>query len=403
MLSSTLARTVNFCFRHAVAVLVVALVVAASAGVYAARHFAISTNIDNLVSPHLPWRQREFAYEQAFPQSFESILAVVESPTPEQAQAAQQALADQLAKQPDHFNAVVTLTGGAFFERNSLLFLPVESLQNTTDKLKTSAPLIRVLAGDPSLRGLTQVLSFLLSGVQAERYSVSEMASSFDAVADTIEAALAGRPASFSWKALLDGRPASADERRGLISVWAKLDYSNLEPGQAASHAIRDAADGAKLKSDFSSDLKLTGQVPLADAEFASLREGALANGIISGLIVLLILRLALGSAALVLAVAVTVGAGLAVTAGLGLLLVGPLNPISVAFVVLFVGLGADFAIQFSVRQRARLHESGDRHRAVVDAATWIGAPLLLAAMSAAAGFFSFIPTDYRGLAELGL
>jgi hypothetical protein len=116
-----------------------------------------------------------------------------------------------------------------------------------------------------------------------ERYSISEMASSFDAVADTIEAALAGRPTSFSWKALLDGRPASADERRGLISVWAKLDYSNLEPGQAASPAIRDATDSAKLKSDFNSDLKLTGQVPLADAEFASLREGALANGITGG------------------------------------------------------------------------------------------------------------------------
>jgi hypothetical protein len=36
----------------------------------------------------------------------------------------------------------------------------------------------------------------------------------------------------------------------------------------------------------------------------------------------------------------VTVGVGLAVASALGLMLVGALNPLSVAFAVLFVGLG---------------------------------------------------------------
>ena len=43
-------------------------------------------------------------------------------------------------------------------------------------------------------------------------------------------------------------------------------------------------------------------------------------------------------------------------TAALGFLMVGPLNPISIAFAVLFVGLGVDFGIQFSVRYRAERH-----------------------------------------------
>src|SRR5579863_2504549 len=123
MLSSALVRTVDFCFRHAAAVLLVAAIVAVGAGVYAARHFAISTNINSLISPALPWRRRELAYERAFPESTDSILAVVQSPTPELAEAAAQALADQLSRQPGHFNAVVMLTGGDFFARHSLLFL----------------------------------------------------------------------------------------------------------------------------------------------------------------------------------------------------------------------------------------------------------------------------------------
>ena len=38
-------------------------------------------------------------------------------------------------------------------------------------------------------------------------------------------------------------------------------------------------------------------------------------------------------------------------------MMVGALNMISVAFAVLFVGIGVDFAIQFSVRYRAERHD----------------------------------------------
>ena len=84
--------------------------------------------------------------------------------------------------------------------------------------------------------------------------------------------------------------------------------------------------------------------------------------------------------------------------------MVGALNLISVSFAVLFVGIGVDFGIQFSVRYRAERHqESGSRHGAVRSAAAHVGAPLTLAAAATAAGFFSFLPTDYRGVSELGL
>jgi len=55
------------------------------------------------------------------------------------------------------------------------------------------------------------------------------------------------------------------------------------------------------------------------------------------------------------------------------------------------------------VRYRAARHEIDDVDAAVLHAAERVGVPLTLAAAAAAAGFLSFIPTSYQGLAELGL
>ena len=85
------------------------------------------------------------------------------------------------------------------------------------------------------------------------------------------------------------------------------------------------------------------------------------------------------------------------------MLMVGTLNLISVYFAVLFVGLGVDFGLQFSVRYRAERHEVDDLHEALLYSGRRAGAPLTLAALATAAGFLSFLPTDYKGVSELGL
>jgi hypothetical protein len=198
--------------------------------------------------------------------------------------------------------------------RNSLLFLPPGELKSTTDRLTTAEPLIQVLATDQSLRGLLQALSLSLAGIQTERISLDDTSHGFGLVADTLENVLAGRPADFSWKAL--GRPAGTNELRRLINVWAKLDYSALEPGGQATAAVRDAGARAKLAGEFRANVRLTGPVPIADTEFATLREGSATNGVVSAGIVLLILWLALRWARLVLAVAITLAVGLPLRRG---------------------------------------------------------------------------------------
>ena len=169
-----------------------------------------------------------------------------------------------------------------------------------------------------------------------------------------------------------------------------------------ATDAIRQAAADLEFGPRYQARLRLTGSVPIQDEEFATLKEGAGANAAGTLAVVLIILYLALRSPKIILAVVATTLVGLVVTAALGLWMTGALNPISVAFAVLFVGIGIDFSIQYSVRYRAERYEDADLAVALKNTAINVGVPLTLAAATTAAGFFSFLPTSYGGFSELG-
>ena len=117
---------------------------------------------------------------------------------------------------------------------------------------------------------------------------------------------------------------------------------------------------------------------------------------------VLATLWLALRSFKIIFAILVTLVVGLALTMGLGLVFVGVFNIISIAFIALFVGLGVDFGIQFSVRYRAERFHYPELAKALCHTGRSVGLPLALAAAATAVGFFSFLPTNYTGVAELG-
>lgn len=402
MLKSIIIRIVGFCTWLAWPVVVLAALLTIASSVYAVRHFGITTDVSQLISTAAPWRQREIAYEKAFPHRAQTILVVVEAPTPELTKRATDLLMRRISGQREQFRSVRQLGGGAFFEQNAFLFAPAEEVAATMGELVNARPLIGVLADDPSLRGVMKVVSFGAAGVRAKRIGLDDLTRPMTMLSDTLDNVLAGQFATFSWRVLLSGK-AEARELRHFIEVDPVLDFSALEPGGRATSAIRQAAAELNLASDFGARVRLTGPVPIADEEFATLKENALLNGVLTILAVLFILWLALRSARIILAVFLSLAVGLAVTAALGLMMVGAFNMISVAFFVLFVGLGVDFGIQFSVRYRSERYENDNLSEALRSAAAKAGIPLTLAAAAVAAGFLSFLPTDYRGLSELGL
>jgi hopanoid biosynthesis associated RND transporter like protein HpnN len=403
MLKAAIVSVVDYCTRYAYATIVLSLLIAGISTYYTGEHFAINTDVTKLISRDVAWRQREIAFDRLFPNRSERyILAVVEAPTSELASLARAELADKLAADKSLFTAVTQPGGSAFFRQNGLLFLPTEELARIAKPLARAAPLIRSLVIDPSLRGVAGVVGFALAGVSSGQMTLDQAAHAFDMAAMTIENVAAGRPASFSWNELLSGKPATPGDLRKFIQATPVLDFNALEPGKRATDAIRAAAASLDLATRYQARVRLTGPVPIENEEFGTVREGAALNGVITVAVVTLILWMALKSPRIIIAVVIALFIGLSATAALGLLMVGALNLISVAFAVLFVGLGVDFGLQFSVRYRQERFKEPDLRKAIMAAAERAGVPLTLAGTAVACGFLSFLPTDYRGVSELG-
>jgi len=401
-ITALVVRAVGFCTQNAWLVIAVSILLAAASSWYAATHFKMTTDVNQLISSNIPWRQREAAFEKAFPQ-FELIVAVVQAPTAELVEAATGALVQRLSLQKDLFRSIEQPKGGAFFAQNGLLFEPIDDLTPQMTMLTQAQRLVQVLAGDPTLRGVIQVLQFGLLGVQGGEIKLDAMTWPMNLGADAIEKVNAGQPANFSWHELVQGHAATSDDLLRFVEIQAALDYSELEPGQRATDAIRQAAADLDIASKYHARLRLTGPVPMADEEFATIKENAALNATVTIAVVLFILWLALRWIRIIFAVFFCLVVGLSITAALGLIMVGTLNLISVYFAVLFVGLGVDFGLQFSVRYRAERHELDDVRGALLEAAKRAGGPLTLAAFATAAGFLSFLPTVYKGVSELGL
>jgi hopanoid biosynthesis associated RND transporter like protein HpnN len=387
--------------RFASLIVLLALVLAVSAGFYTARHFAINTDINTLISQKLDWRQRDNQFERAFDRD-RTILAVVDSPTPELTRAASRALEQKLVGDKTHFASVQALGGGEFFEKNGLLFLPTADVARLTGQFQSAAPLIEIMAGDPSIRGLTGALETGLAGIQRGQVKLDGAERPFNQIAQTVESVLNTGSGTFSWRQLVSDKPLTDSDRRAFIEFKPILDFNALEPGKDATDAIRQAARDLNLAGAYGARVRLTGPVPIANEEFATVQEGAIVNGIGTIIVVLFILWMALHSPKIIFAVFVNLFVGLSITTAIGLMMVGSLNLLSVAFAVLFVGLGVDFGIQYSVRYRSERFKSNDLRAALERAAERSAVPLSLAAMATAAGFLSFLPTDYKGVSELG-
>jgi len=395
-MTAMLVTLATACARHARSVVGAALLLTAAAAWFAATHFAMTADTSKLIAASLGWRQHEIAFDAAFPRSVDTAVVVIDGATPERAEDAAARLAAALAQEPARFGAVRRPDGGAFFDRFGLLLLPAAELQATANRLIEAQPLLAPLAADPSLRG---VMTALDTASQGDAARLRVPLARIDAALSDV---LAGRTPAFSWRLAVGGAPDPRTLRRFVV-LRPALDFGSVEPGAESSARIRAIAAALGLDKAHGVRVRLTGSVPLADEEFATLGERVVPITLAMLVAVIGLLWLALRSGGMIVAVLVTTVAGLVWTAALGLVTVGRFNLISVAFIPLFVGLGIDFGIQFCVRFRAeRLHEA-DAVAALGSTAAALGGALGLAAAATAAGFFAFLPTDYVGVSELGL
>jgi len=365
-----------------------------------ATRLGVNSDSVAMLDEDLPFRQTWQRYGEAFPHLDDNLLAVIEAPTPEQAQAAASDVVARLAARDDIARSVVWSAGSDFFADNGLLYLPPDALEELADRLAEAQPLLGRLAGDTRAAAVFELLEQLEANAANPAAATFDRAAIHARVAEALDAALDDRPRWLSWQRLLDDAPGGV--ARETLVIDPVLDHSRVLAGRPVIENLRELRAGLGLDRG-PVRLYLTGSVALGFEEMQSVIDGARLTGVLALVLVSIIMYAGLRSVRLGLIALLNLALGLSITVGFAAVAIGRVNMISVAFVVLYIGLGINYAVHYLLRYREIASAEPNRVSAVIAAGRFLSRPLLLSAATTALGFFAFVPTAFTGIAQLGL
>jgi hopanoid biosynthesis associated RND transporter like protein HpnN len=375
-----------------------------ASGIYAMSHLGIETDITRLISPQVAWRLNEETLDRAFPQDVDLIAVVVDASSDALAADAAAALAQRLKGRGDLFREVREPDGGSFLRREGLLLLPMERLNEAAEQVRQSYPLFAALTHDPSLRGLLGFIRLALGAIPSHQATAEDVLPLLRVLSAGCGAVLKSLPGSpvppLDWEAEVEHGPTRAHRR--FILAQAVPQERAAAPAAVSLAFVRAAARDLQLTTDRGYRVRLAGRAAIDTEQLESVRKDSLLRFALSVALLLAVVLAALRSIGLLAATVATVLVDLVLTAAFAVLAVGELNLISMAFAVLFCGLSVDFTIQFGVAFRSVRARAASIEHALMDTERRVGGPIVLAAAGTASGFFAFLPTAFRGVAELG-
>lgn len=384
----------------------IALVLVASSGYYAAGNLGVNTDTANMISADLKWRKDFIAFRESFPSRDRNIVVVVDGPTPEVATQFSSALADALRSEPENFESVFLAGHGEFFEREGLYYLPLDELESLSDRLIAAQPLLgqvsRSFNGASVIELATEAVERSADGeIPGGSGGDPELGVLLAEIAATLDASRSSVRRPLDWAALLDVPTDSS--KRQLLLVRPTFDFTRMQPARPAIERLRKIADSLRAGLGEDIRVRLTGTAAMEHEELLSVTRSASTAGIAALVLVTIVLFWALRSPVLLLISLVTLLSGLACTAAFAALAVGHLNLLSVAFAVLYVGLGVDFILHLTLRLKELIARGQELGPALVETARSVGTSLVICAVTTAAGFYAFIPTEFDGVSELGI
>ncbi|MCZ0944956.1 MAG: MMPL family transporter [Gammaproteobacteria bacterium] len=389
-----LAKWVSWVARHAWPVLaVLALLTCASAWV-AVDRYRMNADLGDLIHQESSWRDDFDRFEAAFPDHVKTAVVVVSGSGFKQVEDAARQIEAEIRRRPDRFRAVYAGGSHPFFRDHALLYADADDVDEIAANLAEAQPWLTAVAEDPSLRGL---LGLLEEGVE------NDPPSGFDNVVELFQesaaALLAGDDPSVHW----------ANEFFSADGAWHRLIAvkSNLDVGETLANAEMVAelrAIVAEVGAPPEVRVGITGEAALAFEEIEAAVGGVQLAGWLAVLLLAAVLVVGVRSLKIIIATFAMLVVGISMTAAYAMLTVGEYNTLSVVFVVMFFGLGVDFAIHFSLRYQEAVNVgAGDVARALDSTIHSVGGAIFICTLTTSLGFLGFWPTDYEGLADLGI
>jgi hopanoid biosynthesis associated RND transporter like protein HpnN len=379
------------------------LVASLPLAIYAALGLGINSDTVSLVSRDLPALRNHDRFAALFPNLEHAFLIVIDAQSPELAREAADGLAEALARRTDRFSEVYLPGGGAFFERNGLLYRSVDELEQFADQMAEIQPIIAELERAPRLVNLISLTERGLAQARLVETDAERWSEILDRVGQATVRVYDEYPIAISWEEiLLRGSAIELSTRRVLVA-HPILDYSRVLAASGPLEVIRETAAELGFTRERGIRVRVTGNPVLNYEEMIGLAWDIGGAGVFCFLLVALLLRRALRSLRLAVAAIATLLVGLIWTAAFATATVGHLNVISMAFGILFIGLGVDFCIHLGMRYADLLRGGFDPAAALREATRSVGSSLVICAVTTAIGFFVFVPTSYKGVSELGL
>ncbi len=390
--------------RYPFLVLVSIALLAYFAMQYTANHLSINTDTAELIAPDAPFQQNRRKFEKAFSQDMHTLLLVVESDTPELTKSATKRLGRMLNADKNNFESVYIPNENEFFRKNGLLYLDPHDLQTISDNLAQAQPFIGRISEQPNLTGFFSIFEDALKTENKDQTVPIDLPELIEKVSRTLHKRINGETSLLSWEELIAEKKVSASRtKNGFVIVLPKFDYSQIRPAESAIESIRKAVEKIQDHNLPAVKVWVTGEVGLEDDELLGMSSGTFNASIFSVALVLVILLIAYRSVLLSAATLIALALGMIFCGAFAAFSVQQLNLISVAFAVSNIGLGVEYAIHFCLRYRDNMAHHISRERALHSTLMSTSPSLILCAGTTAIGLYSFIPTDYKGVSELGL
>ena len=267
--------------------------------------------------------------------------------------------------------------------------------------------MLGALSKDPSLGGLLGLVDDLFSASidgKASDATLDQAAEFLQAFADTLNAWRTGSSRELDWRGLISVDDAGGEVRETVeFFVLPVVNYDSMDPAGPAIAKLRALAQSVEELADGTVRMRLTGVPVLAHEDGQYIGPQAGVAGAVSFVLVALVLWFALRSRAMLGALLFTLLVSLCIALGGATLFVGHLNLISIAFGVLCIGLGVDFGIHFCLRCRESALGSTSTADVLHAASAELRRPLCLCMVTTSIAFLAFLPTDFVGMAELGV
>ena len=390
----------RWCVLHAKVTILLFVLVSTLSAALAATKLKVDTDPALMINTELPFRQNYQDFARQFPALDNSFLIFIEAESPEVGRKAASTLADNLKQRPDLFSHVFAPGSGAYFDKYGVLYLDTPVVEKLVEEIKQTVPLINSMSLEPNLAGLADLFQQIAPVAQIGR-APEGLSGFLDKFAATIETENQSNPIPLDWTSLGDDKPI-INETRWYVLVNPVLDFSALDAAAGPISEVRRLIDQINTNGS-GVKVQLTGEAALNAEEFETITRGAAIAGAVSFTLVTLTVLIGLPSLVLVVPALALILLGFVMTAGFATLSIGYLNMISVAFAVLFIGLGVDYAVHVVLRFAEERAKGKDGKSAAIEAVRKIGAPLALCTLTTTLAFLAFIPTDFVGMAQLGI